>query len=377
MATKLSIPTSIAGISIPGAITGPLSKLYNNPYKTFAYTYPRNLGSDPTRKHVIEFVTRVPDPTYSQTAKALNGSLDVAQKAIETPGFRNKVSVLGQQFTKVAKNTIDTAVDIGEKVSNFEGRAAANAVADATFPTLTNAFQALSASDVVRKDGNTIRLYVPDTVNVSYSAAYDDLSLAGVLGKPYFLAQAGVSMFDKYRNSSGGFDINKMVNAIGDDPYVRQLIGEAAGGPDAARLLTAGVGQALNPQLQVIFSGVGFRTFQFDFTLTPYSAEEAQTIKNIVFAFKLAAAPQVQETSIFGKGLFYKVPDRFKIRFLYDGQENRNVHKIAECVLENINVDYAPIGWATFGDGNPVQTKLTLQFKEIEIIDKTRIVDGY
>lgn len=373
----ISISKSNGGFSIPGVVTGPLSKLYNNPYKTFAYTYPRNLGGDPTRKHVIEFVTRVPDPTYSPTAKLLNGSLDVTQEAIETPGLLNKVRIIGNQVFDTGKKVYQTAEDIGSKLFDLNGRGAANALADATFPTLTNAFQALSASDVVRKDGNTIRLYVPDTVNVRYGANYEDLELASVLGTPYFLAQAGVSLFDKYRNSSGGFDINKMVNAVGDDPYIRQLIGEAAGGPQAAQLLTAGVGQALNPQLQVIFKGVNFRTFQFEFILTPYSAEEAKTIQNIVFAFKLAAAPQIQSASIFGQGLFYKVPDRFKIKFLYNGLENENVHKIAECVLQDISVDYAPMGWATFGDGNPVQTRLTLQFQEVEIIDKTRIVEGY
>jgi hypothetical protein len=48
-----------------------------------------------------------------------------------------------------------------------------------------------------------------------------------------------------------------------------------------------------------------------------------------------------------------------------------------ETVLENINVDYGPNGWATFNDGSPVQIKLTLQFKETVIVDKNRIRAGY
>lgn len=352
----ISIPNSIGGISIPSLFNGPLSKLYKNPYQSFAFSYPRNLGGDPTRKHVIEFVTRVPDPSFSPTGK-LTGDVvsfvtDNANTAIKATG-----QIATGQFSEAGK----TLSGIVPGLENAAGQA----------------FQSLTAADVVRKDGTTIRLYVPDTVNVSYTAGYDDISLAGILGKPYFLAQAGVSLFDKYRNSSGQFDVSKIVNAVGDDPYVRSLIGEFIAGNPGSQLLTAAVGQALNPQMQVIFSGIGFRSFQFDFTLTPYSEEEAQAIRNIVFHFKLAAAPTVQSASIFGQGLFYKVPDRFKIKFLYNGLENQNVHRMAECVLENINVDYAPIGWATFGDGNPVQTKLTLQFKEVEIIDKTRITEGY
>ena len=78
-----------------------------------------------------------------------------------------------------------------------------------------------------------------------------------------------------------------------------------------------------------------------------------------------------------GSGVFFKVPDQFGIEFYYNGTPNTSVHKITKCVLENINVDYAPMGWITFNDGNPVQTKLTLQFKEIEIVDKKKINEGY
>jgi hypothetical protein len=72
-----------------------------------------------------------------------------------------------------------------------------------------------------------------------------------------------------------------------------------------------------------------------------------------------------------------KVPFPFKIDFLYKGKENPYVHKIGETVLENINVDYGPNGWATFNDGSPVQIKLTLQFKETVIVDKNKIKAGY
>jgi hypothetical protein len=39
-------------------------------------------------------------------------------------------------------------------------------------------------------------------------------------------------------------------------------------------------------------------------------------------------------------------------------------------------VDYATNGWITYPDGSPVQTRLTLSFKEIDIIDKKKIADG-
>lgn len=341
------------------AVTGPLSSLYENPFELKTYSYPRNLGGDPTRKHVIEFAVQVPRQSYSPTAQAAQAIIDLGKTAGQTVLEAGEELITGGGVSAAAGRIASAGGSIGKSTGE--------------------AFQALTASDVKRETGTIIRLYVPDTVNVQYSAGYDDLSLAGVLGKPYFIAQAGVSLFDKYKNSSGtgGVDMAKLANSVGDDPFVRQIVGNFLGGADAGRLLTGAVGQALNPQMQVIFSSVGFRTFQFDFTLTPYSQEEAIQIKKIVEAFKMAGAPEIQKNPIFGQGMFFKVPDRFQIRFLYNGRRNENVHRIAECVLENIAVDYAPMGWATFGDGNPVQTKLTLQFKEVEIIDKTRIKQGF
>ena len=33
-------------------------------------------------------------------------------------------------------------------------------------------------------------------------------------------------------------------------------------------------------------------------------------------------------------------------------------------------LDYAPNGWAAYNDGFPIQTRLTLQFKEMDIVTK-------
>ena len=58
--------------------------------------------------------------------------------------------------------------------------------------------------------------------------------------------------------------------------------------------------------------------------------------------------------------------------------ENNRLFKVGDCVLQNVNVDYAGAGsWATHNDGSPVQIKLSLRFKETIIIDKNRITEGY
>jgi len=63
---------------------------------------------------------------------------------------------------------------------------------------------------------------------------------------------------------------------------------------------------------------------------------------------------------------------------MHGNSVNPNIPQLKRCVLTEVGVNYAPNGtWSTFDDGTPVQTTLTLNFKEIELIDSTAIEAGY
>ena len=74
-------------------------------------------------------------------------------------------------------------------------------------------------------------------------------------------------------------------------------------------------------------------------------------------------------------------PSEFDIKFMYNGKENPNIPKVSTCVLESIDIDYAPNGFSTYevpgqntptpgGTGTPVGVRMSLQFKETEILTK-------
>ena len=65
------------------------------------------------------------------------------------------------------------------------------------------------------------------------------------------------------------------------------------------------------------------------------------------------------------------------IQFILNNAENPYVTRVAESVIESIDVNYAPNGWSTHPDGAPVQTTLTMNFREIELIDQKKIAQGY
>ena len=340
----ISIPTSIAGISVPGTINGPLQLLYGNKFDFEGLKYPRNLGTDATRSHVIKFTSKKPSGKYKSElySQATNIGAGIFKGGVQN-------ALTGNFSPEVRENA--------EKLIND-----------------------VTAADIDRIPHQSIALYIPDTVNVTYGAQYDDISLTESLGKAYFLAQAGTSMIDLFKEG-GDKTFEQLANKAGSDPFLRKAVADAIGSKlgmnNLGDLALRGIGQAMNPQLQVLFRGVGFRSFQFDFVFTPYSKEETETVRKIIKAFKYAAAPKINATAYFSQGLFMEVPFPFDIEFLYKGIKNPYVHSIGQSVLENISVDYGPNGWATFNDGSPIQIKMTLQFKETVIVDKNRIDEGY
>ena len=182
---------------------------------------------------------------------------------------------------------------------------------------------------------------------------------------------------DVAKEIAGGVKFDKKDNPILSklNKYGNLLsAGISATQSSAAKLLLRSQGLAINPNQQLMFDGIDFRTYQMAFTFTPYTRQEAETVKEIIKKFKYHAAPQITTA---GAGMFFIPPSTFDVSFLFNGKTNRNINKVAESVLESVDVNYAPNGWAAHDDGAPVQTTLTLSFREMQLIDKTKIQDGY
>ena len=82
--------------------------------------------------------------------------------------------------------------------------------------------------------------------------------------------------------------------------------------------------------------------------------------------------------SVFNKaltnvGLDFLTGQQNKLSTNADENINKNLFIVEDCVLIDVNVDYAPNGWAAFDDGHPVQITLGLRFREINIMTKERL----
>lgn len=170
-----------------------------------------------------------------------------------------------------------------------------------------------------------------------------------------------------------GTDLGATLKSImGDGTHKSLFAAMAAGNPGIYNRAT---GQALNPNLELLFTGPELRPFTFQFLLSAYSREEAKTIRSIIRFFKLNMAPRIGDNG--GSGLFLKSPYVFYLTYK-NGKTNTEHQSIGRatsdkgqkaCALKNFSTDYTPLGsYMTYDDGeeNPmVAYRLTMNFEEI------------
>ena len=236
----------------------------------------------------------------------------------------------------------------------------------------------LSAGQVVQRPNTrvatVIALYMPPEIVTSYATKWADTSMLGADQAADVLTGQGNKSWTQSVMDLGKSLLGSVVEGIGSK--INAETDMNIGGELARRAR-----MAINPHLEVLFNGVGFRSFKFNFRLMAQREEEADNIYNIIKAFKFYAAPEIMEAS---GGRYFIYPGEFDIKFISNGQENPYINKISTCALTNIEVNYTSSGqWVAFRQhsGNlgapPVSIMLSLTFMELEIITKKRILQGF
>jgi hypothetical protein len=90
--------------------------------------------------------------------------------------------------------------------------------------------------------------------------------------------------------------------------------------------------------------------------------------------------PEYLGDDVAGRSL--TIPNTFDIEYIWNGAENNFLHKIATCFLESMNVTYGGDRYKTYsginGDGAPpIETTISLTFKEIDLITREKAEDGF
>jgi hypothetical protein len=363
------LPTNIGGVSL-SSIGGPLASLLAPTNQIQNLVFPSDLGSNPAMGHAV--IISAHDYT-SKLGDDLKGLIN-----------------------KTISDVTNSDVSKFETLFNF---------GKTTLETLGEATQAANYAPVEQKTPlATVSLFMPETVNMSYNSSYSEVSITEELGLAGFAGNAfsDASKFGlkgavtPYGIAAGAKALNKASQALGGTGQIGNLAAQ-------------GAGVFVNPQMQLLYRGIGLRTFQLEFTLTPKSAAEAKVAKDICDTLTFYSLPGISGSQVGGSGQFLTPPQIFKVQFKFLGQNSitgklssiinsalttsglgfltqsanpsgvissaaaAKTYTVGNCVLEDVSVDYAPNGWAAYNDGYPVQTRLTLQFKETTMITKDAI----
>jgi len=375
---------------------GPLAVLETSKFQKSTYSYPLDLGSRNDRLHAMQFFINVQQNSsyLSTNSYNLTGGSSVAdinrasigahQIASSSNALQSNPEVaagLGAIGGAVAGTKLAKGGTTGAKVVGAITGAAAGALTGAALATI------IKSIDLTRKTkriDTTVSLYMPDTLAFTYAHDYDQLSMTAALGKLGFTLQTAQSLEDSIGETTG----QQGATGAGSGPAApkastAEIMGTAAeksgavgSGFTQVALFSAGFAQ--NPQFEMLYRSTNNRQFQFQFTFVPRNSDEAKQIQKIIQTFRFHAAPEVASGANNAGGRYLVPPSEFDIVFLYNGVENKNIPKISTCILENIDLNFAAGGtWTAFDDGAPVEITMTLQFKEIEMIHKDLITQGY
>ena len=229
-------------------------------------------------------------------------------------------------------------------------------------------FGAISAGKNIQMIKDTIVLYMPDDVSVNYKANYEGAEIG-------LAVAAGASIGDLMKGNTGGGDMARGLGlqfAKFIEPVLN--LGSLTTAQGLNALIQRKTGLATQPMAEMTFTGIDFRTFSYSFTMTPRSREEAREIKRILDTFTFHMLPEKLGE---GAPLAFRVPSEFTIRYMYRGGANNYLNHLTFCALTNMKIDYGGgERYQTFRPDEtgapPIQTKVTLDFQELELIDKRR-----
>ena len=364
--------------------SGPLGQLEGSKYDFSLHKYPIDLGSTDKAHYILINIneqsrTQFPgerstfEPTVVQNFR-MTGVSAQGVGLVNTPAAQELLGKIQNVATELSKFSISN--DNQGSMLDTAGKAlagVANGVGDG-LGAATERLRDPNFVRTIRRIKEKIALYMPDTLAFNYDQNYDEPGLGGPVSA---VIAGGSSLLDSIQNNRG--NPTEMSKSIVKNlsPFFLSLLAQGNAPGKILFAATSG-GLTQNPMLEVLYQSPNFRSFQFDFMFYPRDEKEATQIGNIINSLRFHQAPEVFGAT---NGFFLIPPSEFDIKFMYNNQENPNIPKISTCVLKSIFTDYAPNGFSAYevpgqiatpgGTGMPVAIRLTLQFRETEIMTKS------
>lgn len=208
-----------------------------------------------------------------------------------------------------------------------------------------------------RRIAESIAIFMPTPIIFNTTNNYQEVNLSS-LGMG-IATQTAALVGGAFRGEAGASALGGVVSSAGQT--LSQISGLA--------------GYPINPRVEVIFSTTNLRQYRFEFLLAPRNEKESESMKAIIRTLRYHSVPEIDPTTA---GFTFIPPAEFDFTFYNKGVENTHMPRINTCVMDQIEVDYAPTGtYSTFSNGHPVMARLSLGVREVEILHKRRVLQGF
>jgi hypothetical protein len=238
-----------------------------------------------------------------------------------------------------------------------------------------NAYQTSGSKEKgIKSDLKSIILYMPEDIQSQYGSNWGGaeistaaVGMSRVVGTDptgvgtALSATAGMAKSGIYKTI-----LDQVNNFTGSSINLDQFMGSISG-------------TILNPNTEMLYQGSTLRTFSLSFKMTPKNDNEAKTIKAICNTFKKAMLPSFtgQAFGVVQAASLITIPDVCQVTYMTGNEPNSYLPVYKLCAIAGVDVNYTADGaYATYQDGSPVCTKLTVSFKEMKMLFANDIDDS-
>ena len=325
-------------------------------------SYPLAVDTDPQQGHYVLFHinSRINGKLVTpKTKKDLTSVINIINKQT---GIANsdaaKADKLTQQAIAGAKGNFNKVVDKNPETKSF----------------------VLSKVPTKRLE-KSIALYMPPSVSVDYNIKYGEQEIGAV-------AMASQQLIDAVAADGATFDtFVEGLSKTGKGAIKEGLINVVnksadAVAPGTKALFELARGSVITPRMEMMFEGVGRRSFSYTFNFIPKSEQEALVVEDIIQHFKFYAMPRYSNENTRRE---MDIPGTFDIEYMYRGQRNNFLNRISTCYLTSVKVQYGGDRFTAYeetignrGKGSPPQrSSVSLEFTELEILSQQHVGDGF
>ena len=146
---------------------------------------------------------------------------------------------------------------------------------------------------------------------------------------------------------------------------------------DPAQMVARSTGTAINPNLELLFSGPKLRTFKFVFNFAPNDETDAREVRRIMRLFREGMMPHNGTAS---DRLFLGAPDVFRLSYKNKSKRIKSLNIFKICALTACEINFTPDNqYQSYEDTNavsmPVRSTMSLTFTELAPIFSNDYVD--